>query len=560
MKKQLLSILAIAIFVACSDKEKSPHILVDWFEYSGQDPVFDAYQTSPDQYQNPLLAGFYPDPSVCRVDSDYYLVNSTFSYFPGIPVFHSRDLVHWKQLGHVLDRPSQLNLDSLELSWGVFAPAISYHKGKFYVINTIVFGGGNFYVTADNPAGPWSEPVWLPEVDGIDPSFFFDDDGKAYIVHNGPAPVKEHYPGHRAIWLQEFSIDSGKVIGQRKVLVDKGVDKSTNPQWIEGPHIYKKDGYYYLIAAEGGTATWHSEVVFRSRSVWGPYVPGPKNPVLTQRYLDDSRPYPITSTGHADMIETQNGEWWVLFLGCRPYEGDLYNTGRETFMMPVTWRDGWPWITDTVIPYAVEKPNLADNSTEHDILTGNFTWRDDFNDTTLGMKWNMIRTPRQKWYSLTDNPGQLKIDLRQESIRDLVNPSFLGRRQQHGWFTAVTAFAPVSFDTGCNAGLIAFQNEKHYIYMGIRKGTDGYKVFLERSGSDENNGQPTELIEKDLKKSTPDLVFLKIEGKGSVYDFYYSLNGKKWDLLQSDVNAKNLSTNIAGGFVGAYLGVYGNRR
>lgn len=558
MKNILIVFFVAAIVTGCSKSSRSPYLLVDWFEYQGQDPVYEAVQPGPDQYRNPVLAGFYPDPSVCRVDSDYYMVNSTFSYFPGIPVFHSRDLVHWKQLGHVLDRPSQLNLDSLGLSWGVFAPAISWHRNKFYVINTIVNRGGNFYVTADNPAGPWSEPVWLPEIDGIDPSFFFDDDGKAYVVNNGPAPGKELYPGHRALWIQEFSVDSGKLTGPRKVLVDGGVDIRTNPQWIEGPHIFKKNGWYYLIAAEGGTSEWHSEVVFRSLSVWGPYVPAKRNPVLTQRHLDKGRPYPITSTGHADFIETPAGDWWTVFLGCRPYEGDFYNTGRETFMLPVSWENDWPFVTDTVIPYAVSAPSLKESFEDSETMTGNFSWRDDFNDTTLGMKWNFIRTPREKWYSLTDDPGFLGIKLRPESIRDLVNPSFLGRRQQHGWFTAVAAMTPVNFDTASNGGLIAFQNEQHYIYLGLKKNADGYGIFLERSGRDENNGNPVTLAEQELRKK-PDLIYLKITGKGSSYDFSYSYDGREWELLKGDVNARNLSTNIAGGFVGAYIGIYGKK-
>jgi xylan 1,4-beta-xylosidase len=196
----------------------------EWFEYSGHDAVF-APPLPPASYRNPILAGFYPDPSICRVGGDYYLVNSSFSWYPGIPIFHSRDLVHWTQLGYVLDRPSQLKLDGLGVSRGVFAPAIRWHDGVFYVINTLVDAGGNFYVTARNPAGPWSDPVWLPEIDGIDPSFFFDDDGRAYIVNNGPPPDnKPLYEGHRAIWLQEFDLARQKLTGPREIIVNGGTD------------------------------------------------------------------------------------------------------------------------------------------------------------------------------------------------------------------------------------------------------------------------------------------------------------------------------------------------
>lgn len=323
----------------------SPSIAFDWFEYTGRDPDL----TSPapaGYYRNPILAGFYPDPSICRVGADYYLVNSTFAYFPGIPIFHSRDLVHWTQLGHVVTRPGQLNYDGLGVSRGIFAPSIRHHDGTFYLVCTMVDAGGNFLMTATNPAGPWSDPVWLG-FDGIDPSIFFDDDGRAYIVNNGPPPETPLYQGHRAIWIQEFDPRAQKLTGPREVLVNGGVDRSKHPIWIEAPHIFKKDGWYYLICAEGGTAEDHSEVVFRSRAARGPCVAWNRNPILTQRTLDPKRPDPVTCSGHADFVATPDGAWWAVFLACRPYEGNLYNTGRESFLLPVKWTDdGWPMILE----------------------------------------------------------------------------------------------------------------------------------------------------------------------------------------------------------------------
>ena len=281
-------------------------------------------------FNNPILAGFYPDPSICRVGNDYYLVNSTFSYFPGIPFFQSRDMVNWKQIGSVMDRPEKYDLNGRGVSEGLFAPAIRYHNGVFYVTCTYVGGGGNFVVTSKNPAGPWSDPVWIPQVNGIDPSMFFDDDGKAYIIYNSiPPDNKSLYNGHRTIRMYEFDIGTLKVTGKEYVLVNGGTDISKKPVWIEGPHIFKKDGYYYLIAAEGGTGENHSEVVFRSKEVNGPYVPYEKNPILTQRQLSPARKFPITCTGHADFVQTESGRWWAVFLGCRPYEPyskNYYNT------------------------------------------------------------------------------------------------------------------------------------------------------------------------------------------------------------------------------------------
>ena len=335
MRTWLTLLLAILSFPSAGGEpspQAKPTAAFEWFEYVGKDPLSDA-PLDLGSYRNPILPGFYPDPSLCRAGDDYYLVNSSFAYFPGVPLFHSRDLVHWTQVGHVLTRPSQLNLDGLQVSQGIFAPALRQHAGTFYVITTLVGAGGNFFVTAADPAGPWSDPVFLPEIDGIDPSFFFDDDGHAYVVNNGPpTDGRGLYSGHRAIWIQEFDLKGQRLTGPRKVLVDGGVDLSKHPIWIEGPHVFRRNGWYYLIAAEGGTAEDHSEVVFRSRAARGPYVPWDKNPILTQRTLDPARPDPVTSTGHADFVETPDGAWWAVFLGCRPYEGGrLYNTGRETF-------------------------------------------------------------------------------------------------------------------------------------------------------------------------------------------------------------------------------------
>ena len=236
----------------------------------------------------------------------------------------------------MIHRPEQLKFDSLGMSRGVFAPTINFHDGTFYVLNTCVDCGGNYLVTATNPAGPWSNPTWIPEVGGIDPSIFFDDDGKTYVINNDEPTGGSTYQGHRAIWIREFDVAAKKVKGPATMIINAGVDITQKPIWIEGPHIYKINGKYYLSCAEGGTAVDHRQVVFRSDNVLGPYVPAPApiNPILTQRLLDPSRPFPVTSSGHADFLQTQNGEWWGIFLATRPYEDDYYNTGRETFLLP----------------------------------------------------------------------------------------------------------------------------------------------------------------------------------------------------------------------------------
>lgn len=380
---------------------------------------------------NPILAGFYPDPSICRAGNDYYLVNSTFSYYPGLPLFHSTDLVNWKQIGFAMDRPEQLDLDSLGLSMGLFAPAIRYNKGTFYITCTLVGKQGNFITTARNPKGPWSNPVWLPPVKGIDPTLFFDDDGKIYIVFNSRAPDdKPLYDGHCTIRLYELDPATLQVKGEEKILVNGGTDISKHPRWIEGPHLYKNNGYYYLMCAEGGTEYNHSEVVFRSKKVDGPYESYSDNPILTQRQLDPNRKRPVTSTGHADLVASKDGNWYAVFLGCRPYAGDYYNTGRETFMAPVQWKNGWPIILPgkEPVPYSFSIPGAEKNSGEYN---SDFYFKDNFKTTALSNRYQFLRTVREPWYHVNNVTGSLLMQLQPLTCSGKGNPSFVGYRQSH---------------------------------------------------------------------------------------------------------------------------------
>lgn len=514
------------------------------------------------EFTNPILAGFYPDPSICKVGSDYYIVNSTFSYFPGIPIFHSKDLVDWKLIGHVLDRPEQLNLDGLGVSRGIFAPAIRYNKGIFYVTCTLVDGGGNFIVTTTNPAGPWSNPVWLPQVNGIDPCLFFDDE-KTYLLYNSDAPDnKPLYEGHRTIRICEFDIEHLKVIGENKILINGGVDISKKPIWIEGPRIFKKDGYYYLTAAEGGTAEDHSQVILRSLKVDGPYIPYEKNPILTQRNLDPKREFPITCAGHADFIQTDNGDWWSIFLGCRPYkpfEENYYNTGRETFLAPVKWIDGWPVINPDYeeVQYYYPLPMKISKEKSSIPYSGNFVIKDDFNKSTLDKNWIFLRTLREKWFNLSDKKGFLKLQMRPEKVSDTGNPSFIGRRLQHS-----TGYASLSFEFNPQsdnekAGLLIFQDERHFYFLCKSKSGDKQVVQLFKSTND-NNTDNIELLasqELDLKKIKKEL-FLKIGFNGTEFSFHYSFDNKNWNIIKDKVDATFMSIKKAWGFVGNVLAMY----
>jgi xylan 1,4-beta-xylosidase len=506
-------------------------------------------------FTNPIVAGFYPDPSICKVGGDYYLVNSTFAYFPGINVFHSRDLVHWDLTGYVLDRPEQLNLDKQGVSRGLFAPSIRYYKGLFYVVCTLVDIGGNFVVTAKQPQGPWSMPAWLKEVNGIDPSLFFDDNGKAYLTYNSiPPDDKALYQGHRTIRIREFDPKGLRVTGKEIILVNGGVDISKKPVWIEAPHILKKNNYYYLICAEGGTAENHSEVVFRSKSVNGPYVPYEKNPILTQRDLDPARPFPITCTGHADFVQTSKGDWWTVFLGCRPYEDNYYNTGRETFMTPVQWKDGWPVINPDFqevqyrYPCPIQPPAPTARS-----YSGNFSFRDEFEKPSLDLNWVFLRTPHESWHDLTAKKGFLGLKLRPETCAGNMNPSFLGQRQQHltGSASIAIDFSPAAENE--KAGLLIFQNETHFYFLCKSKQGNQPALQLFKSGEKEMQLIASQDLIDDQQNA---VVFLKIDASKEKYAFSYAFNTRKWVLLKDSVDARFLSTRVAGGFVGCMYALY----
>ncbi len=522
------------------------------FQYSGKD-ASDVVPARPGDYRNPILKGFYPDPSVTRVGDDFYLVTSTFSWFPGIPVFHSRDLVHWTQIGNAIDRPGMLDFKRLGLSRGVFAPSIQAKDGTFYLLNTCVDCGGNFLLTARNPAGPWSDPVWLPDLEGgIDPSMFFDDDGRAWVVNNGPTRGQPLYEGHRAIWVQEFDRGTRKTFGPRTLLVDGGIDISKKPVWIEGPHIFKKDGWYYLSCAEGGTAEGHSQVILRSRSVTGPYAAWSGNPILTQRDLPRDRPHPITSAGHAQLVTTPDGKWWATFLAVRPYAGDFYTTGRETFLLPVEWKDGWPVILPpaTPIPGTHARPALP-RARAPLPTAGAFTIRDDFRGK-LPPHWMMLRNPRDDWYR-TGAAG-LSLVARPIGLGDNANPSFLARRQQHIDAVAETVvqFAPEK--DGDRAGLVVLQNDDYWFFVG-RKRVGGKDVVT----VDQREGPASPKLGRTLftAPAPAGALRLRIAVQGRSYAFSYAAPGGKpaWQRLGT-VETDSLTTKVAGGFVGSVFGLF----
>lgn len=506
--------------------------------------IQNTYAQNKNILKNPVLKGYYPDPSICRVGEDYYLVCSSNEYFPGLPLFHSKDLVNWQQIGHVLDRPSQVPLDGINPSSGIFAPTIRYHQGIYYLLCTRAGGDPskrNFIVTASNPKGPWSDPFWLENAPGIDPSLFFDEDGKVWYTGNRVPDGGERYFKQREIWLQEFDIKTMKLVGPVTLLLDEGAVRQARN--IEAPHIYKVNGFYYLIIAEGGTDFNHAVTVFRSKNIIGPYETAPKNPIITSRHLGNN--YAIQCIGHADFIETQNGEWYTVLLGTRPYGGASYaNLARETFIAPLTWEDGWPVVAPNEGRILAEfpAPNLPEFKIEQPAV------RDDFNNDLLAFQWNLIRTPSEKLYSLNQNKGSLRLFLKPETITEKVNPAFIGRRQQHINFTASTLmdFSPQNKET---AGLLVYQNPQYHFKLECLL-KDGKKVIR----LTKIKANSTEILaeqEVNVKK-----LYLKVSAIGQDYAFYFATNEGEWKLLMDKVDGSMLNRTIAGGFTGVYLAMY----
>ncbi len=581
MKKRTISyllsllLLFIGLFSNCSysneakekgkDKETTFPVLsgksvaaFDYFNYKGEE---DYYKENPlpdeSSFYNPILPGWYSDPSICTNGKDYFLVTSTFVYYPGVPLFHSKDLVNWTQVGHVLDRPSQLvNLQGQATSGGIFAPAISYnpHNKTYYMITTNV-GAGNFFVKTQDPFGSWSDPIYLPEVGGIDPSFFFDEDGRAYIINNDGMDGKELYEGHRSIRIREFDPVAYRTIGDWKMLVNGGVNLAEKPIWIEGPHMYKINGKYFLMAAEGGTGSAHCEVIFSGNSPMGDFTPWDKNPILTQRHLSANRSNPITCAGHADLIQTKEGDWWAVFLACRPINNQFENLGRETFMMPVKWsEDGFPYMTqgDDLIPMILSRQGVT---REANTTFGNFERNDHFNASKLGIEWITLRAPATDLYSLTENAGYLTLKCTNIQASEKKTPAFVARRIQHHKFECVTKMYFDPADEKDQAGILLYKDDAHQYFLSINDSKEQRTVSLEK-----NSATGSESFAKETISDKKEPVMLKVISNGLYFDFYYATEDDKWKMLCGNIDAGYLSTAQAGGFTGTTIGLYATKK
>ena len=524
--------------------------------YEGNDAVYNENPLEANEFYNPILQGCYPDPAITRKGDDYYLVASSFAMFPGVPIFHSKDLVNWKQIGHVLDRVSQLDVHDTGISQGVYAPGITYNENNdtFYMITTAFAGGaGNIIVKTKDPMQGWGEPIKM-DFDGIDPSIFFDDDGKAYVVHNdAPNKGEELYQGHRVIKVWEYDVEKDQIIkGTDKIIVNGGVDLADKPIWIEAPHLYKKDDTYYLMCAEGGTGGWHSEVIFRSDNPKGPFVPAPSNPILTQRYFPKDRKNNVDWAGHADIIEGPNGQWYGVFLAVRPNSAGQVNTGRETFILPVDWSGTYPVFENGLVPIepTLELPEGVENKTGEDgyFPNGNFTFEEDFSGDKLDYRWIGLRGPREAFIKQTKKG--LEIEPFDAEITELKPTSTLFHRQMHKTFSFKTdlTYKPKSDEDF--AGITALQNERSNYAFGVTKKDKDYYIVLQRTERGKSSIVASEKIDLD------DEISLKVEGDNADYKFSYVIDGDTYKNLGGTVSGDILSTNVAGGFTGAMVGLY----
>jgi len=474
-------------------------------------------------YRNPVIQGYHPDPSVCRVGNDFYLVNSSFEYFPAVPIYKSGDLVNWTLIGNVLDRESQVCLKGASSWLGIYAPTIRFNNGTYYMITTNVGNGDNFMVTSTSPEGPWSEPIWLSQK-GIDPSLWFED-GRCYMMSNPDNSIK----------LCEIDPATGRQLTPSRVIW-----RGTGGRYPEGPHIYKKDGYYYLLISEGGTELAHSLTIARSRDIYGPYEPNPRNPLFTHCRMA-AQSCQIQGTGHGDLVEAADGSWWIVMLGYRNFGGSYHHLGRETFLAPVEWKQGeWPVVNggepiDTLMNVATLPQQPATKPSYS--LDG----------SQLGPEWIFIQNPIAANYKHSD--GHIELTASPSSLSDNDRPTFVGVRQESPRFRLSVAVDARSLGNRSEAGLTVYQIHNGHSDLFVRKNADGgtysivvrhtIKSLVRESVVATVDNAPTELI---------------VSSDSERYAFAYS-DGKTVRECDS-IDTALLSTEVVGGFTGVTLGMY----
>lgn len=482
--------------------------------------------------RNPVLSGHHPDPSVCRVGEDFYLVTSSFTYFPAIPVHRSRDLVHWERIGSVVDRDGMLPLRGLETSDGIWAPTIRHDGRRFYVTCTVASGRRDwftFVTTALDPAGPWSDPVPL-DATGIDPSLFFDDDGRAWFTAARDARI----PGRRAeLWMRRFDAERLELTGPEHVLWNGAL----TGEWVEAPHIVKRDSRYWLIAAEGGTDRNHAVTAASSDSVTGPYVTDPRSPLLTHRHLDPATP--VQCVGHADLVDLPDGRTFAVLLATRPIDG-THTLGRETFLTEVVWTSTGPVFgpVSGMLELTFDAPfppaPVAVSSDRDHFRSG------------LGMEWSMLRAALGNRVGVGDAGLELSPSPIGPDASDV--PSMIVQPQRDVCFRTATRVDLSAAPRGAVGSLIAFQNQRRWAEARTRQDVRGRR-FAEFVAFD---GVEAALSQVPLP-GEGDTV-LRIDGDEEVYVFSARRVDSEWQEL-GRLPRPWFSTEEAGGFVGVHLGL-----
>ena len=504
-------------------------------------------------YQNPVLRGMYPDPSMCAgSNGKYYMVCSTFQYFPGVPIFESEDLINWKQIGHCLTRKSQLLIEKNNTSTGIYAPSIRCHNGRFYMVVTNVENIGNFYVYTDDIYGEWSEPI-LVEQNGIDPSLFFDDDGKVYFISNG-----NDKEGRGFIQMSEIDIATGKKLSENEPLW-----YGTGGRYIEAPHMYKFNDYYYLLNAEGGTEYGHMVNYARSKNIRGPYEPCPQNPVLTNRNLGG---YQLQGAGHGDILQAKDGTWWFCHLAFRQIDKYMpfHHLGRETCMEPVFWEDDWFYIgTKNISPKETacgEKVANGYNQKQgfgqallevsapenHKFEKQNFSYTKTFENTSTKLDWCYICNPDETKYSLNKNEFVLTSC---EKTIDTQNgsPTFIGIRQCEFEEKTEVCVEILKSQSESQSGLSVYMDPTHHYDIYIEKRNDDFYACCKVTIG------PASCVKNEIKLSS-NKALLKVESKPYGYSFSVLDSQKESFLAQAD--SRYLSSEVACGFTGVFLGLY----
>lgn len=488
-------------------------------------------------FTNPVLPGFHPDPSICRVGDRFYLVVSSFEYFPGIPIFTSTDLVSWLPLGHVLDRRSQLDLSNAAASRGIYAPTIRHHDGFFFVTATNVSGRGHFIVHASDPAGPWSDPVWVDQ-DGIDPSLYFEE-GLAYFASNiEPNPAGPHVENpdfERGIQQSLVDPMTGRMLTEPRFLWG-----GTGARYPEAPHLYRRGEFYYLVLAEGGTEYGHMVTIGRSASPWGPFEASPHGPLVSHRSVAS----PLQAVGHADLVTLPNGDWWLVCLGVRPVgQWPRHLLGRETLLAPVQWReDGWPKVGRRG-EIEVEQPRPALPASAPSPMTA----RDDFDGLRLGAEWEFVRQPLDPEVLHSTRPGWLTLVAEAAGLADQF-PCFVGRRQQHYSFMAQTRLEYSPARDGEEAGIAVRMNDNHFFAFGVRRRGPVKEIILRQVIG------RLDLCTVVGETDETDLMFRVV---GDVDSYTFSATTRLGSVYTSDVvESRFLASEFAGGFTGVLIGMY----